>query len=85
MSLKDELDQVINDLPFSRSFLEKLTGKKHHPERESVAHFCEHYGIYIYFTRARTTWSARVPSAIKPWWLFLEPLKTRATGNNSRY
>ena len=65
MSLIDELNQVIDDLPFNR----------HQMKRSDIAHFCEHDGIYISFTRARTTWRARAPSAIKPWWLFLEPLR----------
>ena len=65
MSLIDELNQVIHDLPFN----------KHQPSRNDVAHFCEHDGIYIRFTRARTTWHALAPCALKPWWLFLEPLR----------
>jgi len=65
MSLIDELNQVIYDLPFN----------KHQPSRNNVAHFCEHDGVTIRFTRARTTWHALAPCALKPWWLFLEPLK----------
>ena len=65
MSLIDELNQVIHDLPFN----------KHQASRNDVAHFCEHDGIYIRFTRARTTWHALAPCALKPWWLFLEPLR----------
>ena len=65
MSFIDELNQVIDDLPFNR----------HQTSKDEIAHFCEHNGIYINFTRARTTWRARAPSAFKPWWLFLEPLR----------
>ena len=65
MSLIDELNQVIYDLPFN----------KHQTNRSDVAHFCEHAGVYIRFTRARTTWHALAPCALKPWWLFLEPLR----------
>lgn len=65
MSLIDELNQVIYDLPFNR----------HQMKRSEIAHFCEHDGICISFTRARTTWQALAPCAIKPWWLFLAPLK----------
>ena len=65
MSLIDELNQIIYDLPFN----------KHQPNRNDVAHFCEHDGVYIRFTKARTTWQALSPCAIKPWWLFLEPLR----------
>ena len=39
------------------------------------AHFCEHDGICINFTQARTTWHALAPCALKPWWLFLNPLR----------
>ncbi|MBT8120176.1 MAG: hypothetical protein KJN89_10710 [Gammaproteobacteria bacterium] len=65
MSLIDELNQVIYDLPFN----------KHQLKRSEIAHFCEHDGIFISFTRARTTWHALAPCAIKPWWLFLAPLR----------
>lgn len=65
MSFIDELNQVIYDLPF----------KKHQVRRENIAHFCEHDGICISFTRARTTWHALAPCALKPWWLFLNPLR----------
>lgn len=65
MSLIDELNQVIYDLPFN----------KHQIKRSEIAHFCEHDGICISFTRARTTWHALAPCAVKPWWLFLEPLR----------
>jgi hypothetical protein len=66
MSFIDELKQAVYDLPLV-----------HKPERDEIAHFCEHSSIYISFTRARTTWQALAPSAMKPWWLVLEPLKHR--------
>lgn len=65
MSLIDELNQVLNDLPFNR----------YQMKRSEIAHFCEHDGICIRFTPARTTWLAQAPCAIKPWWLFLSPLR----------
>ena len=43
--------------------------------RKEFVHFCEHDGIYIHFTKARSTWHALAPCALKPWWLFLRPLK----------
>jgi len=61
----DELNKVIYDLPFN----------KPHTDRNEVAHFCEHDGVFIRFTRARSTWLALAPCALKPWWLFLEPLR----------
>ena len=64
MSLIDELNQILSDLPFN----------KHQPSRKDIAHFCEHDGICIRYTRARTTWRALTPRAFKPWWLFLEPV-----------
>ena len=67
MSLIDELNQVIYDLPFNR----------HQMKRSDIAHFCEHDGICISFTRARTTWHAMAPCAVKPWWLFLAPLRRK--------
>jgi len=67
MSFIDELSQVIYDLPFN----------KHQANRSEIAHFCEHDGICICFTRARTTWHALAPCALKPWWLFLEPLRNK--------
>lgn len=71
MSLIDELNQVIYDLPFN----------KHQMKRSDIAHFCEHDGISISFTRARTTWQALAPCAVKPWWLFLEPLRKNLKTN----
>jgi len=65
MNFRTELKQIIYDLPFG----------KIQPSREEVAHFCEHYGISIQFSRARTTWRALLPSTLKPWWLTLEPIK----------
>ncbi len=69
----DELNQMINNLPFN----------KHHTDRNDVAHFCEHDGINIRFTRAKATWHAMAPCALKPWWLFLEPLKKNIRKNLS--
>ena len=71
MSLIDELNQVFYDLPFN----------KHQIERSKIAHFCEHDGICISFTRARTTWHALAPCAVKPWWLFLAPLRKNRREN----
>ena len=64
MSLIDELNQILSDLPFN----------KHQASRKDIAHFCEHDGICIRYTPARTTWRALTPCAFKPWWLFLEPV-----------
>jgi hypothetical protein len=64
VSLIDELNQILCDLPFN----------KHQASRKDIAHFCEHDGICIRYTRARTTWRALTPCAFKPWWLFLEPV-----------
>jgi hypothetical protein len=66
MSLIAELRQALYDLPLASK-----------PSRKVVAHFCEHDGIRIEFTRARTTWHAMSPSAVKPWWMILEPLIDR--------
>ena len=66
MSLRAELKQIIYDLPLAAE-----------PGRDEIAHFCNHQGIRIKFTRARTTWHSLGPSAIKPWWMILEPLRTR--------
>jgi hypothetical protein len=60
-----ELNQVISNLSLS----------KHTATRDQIAHFCEHDGIFIRFTRARKSWHAMAPCALKPWWLFLDPLK----------
>ncbi|MCK4675362.1 MAG: hypothetical protein KAT61_05565 [Gammaproteobacteria bacterium] len=64
----DELNNVLNDLPFNR----------HQAEQSDIACFCEHDGICIYFTNAGSTrkstaWRALAPCALKPWWLFLKP------------
>ena len=67
-SAQDELNQLIHDLLF----------KKHQTIRDEIAHFCEHDGICISFTQARTTWHALAPCALKPWWLFLNPLRQKA-------
>ena len=68
MSLKAELKQIIYDLNIFNE-----------PGRDEVAHFCHHQGIRVCFTRARTTWHSLGPSAIKPWWVILEPIKTLST------
>jgi hypothetical protein len=49
--------------------------KKFSAKRKEFVHFCEHDGIYIHFTKARSTWHALAPCALKPWWLFLKPLR----------
>jgi len=67
----DELNRVIHDLLL----------KKNQASRDEIAHFCEHDGICINFTRARATWHALAPCALKPWWIFLNPLK-KDTRNN---
>jgi hypothetical protein len=63
----DELNQTLRDLAFN----------KHQTSRNDIAHFCEHDGICINFTPVRTTWHALAPCAIKPWWLFLQPLRNK--------
>lgn len=52
-------------------------------DRKSVAHFCEHDGIHIRFTRARSVWHAVAPLTIRPWWILLEPTKFNKIYNNS--
>lgn len=61
----EELNKVLNDLPFN----------KHQTNRDEIAHFCEHDGIHISFTRASSTWLAQTPCAFKPWWLSLQPIR----------
>ena len=61
----EELNKVIHDLSFN----------KHQSDRKEIAHFCEHDGISIRFTRARSAWHALAPCALKPWWLSLQPMK----------
>ncbi len=72
MSLIAELKQVLYDLPLANK-----------PSRTEVAHFCEHDGIHIEFTRARTTWHAMAPSAVKPWWMIIEPIMNKETNPGS--
>jgi len=60
-----ELNQIIYNLLF----------KTPQPGRDKAAYFCEHDGICINFTRAKASWHALVPCALKPWWLRLKPLK----------
>lgn len=74
MSLITEFKQIIHDLPLP------LTGKS---DREKIAHFCEHSGIFIQFTRARPIWHALAPSTIKPWWLVLHPVRTQKKNNTN--
>ncbi len=59
----DRLNRMISNITFNY----------HQTDRNDVAHFCEHDGIYIRFTQARATWHALAPCALKPWWLFLTP------------
>ncbi len=70
----DELNRVFNELPFH----------KHQTKRNDMAHFCEHDGICICFTQARSTWHALAPCAIKPWWLFLNPLRHKRRNNKNK-
>ena len=65
MSLKAELKQIFYDLEIFKE-----------PGRDEIAHFCCHQGIRVWFSRTRTTWHSIGPSAIKPWWMILEPLRT---------
>ena len=66
MSLKAELTQIFYDLQILKQ-----------PGRDEIAHFCQHRGIRIWFTRTRTTWRSIGQSAIRPWWMILEPLRTQ--------
>ena len=66
MSLKAELKQVFYDLQILKE-----------PGRDEVAHFCQHDGVRIWFSRTRTTWRSIGPSAIKPWWMILEPIRSQ--------
>jgi hypothetical protein len=68
----EELNKVINDLSFN----------KHQTNRNEVAHFCEHDGIFIRFTRARATWHALAPCALKPWWLSLKPIRKKSENDS---
>ncbi len=68
----DELNKVFIDLPFH----------KHQTNRNDVAHFCEHDGICVCFTQARSTWHALAPCALKPWWLFLHPSRINPLRKN---
>jgi hypothetical protein len=65
MSLIAELKQAMYDVP--------LINKS---GRNKFAHFCEHDNIHIRFTKARSIWHAITPTAIKPWWIILEPVRT---------
>ena len=72
MSLRAELKQIFYDLAILKE-----------PERKDMAHFCQHDGIRVRFTRARTTWRSLGPSAVKPWWMILEPLRTLSEKKDS--
>ena len=72
MSLKAELKQIFYDLEIIKQ-----------PGRDEIAHFCRHAGIRVWHTRARTTWHSIGPSAIKPWWMILEPLRTLSAASSS--
>lgn len=76
MSITAELMQVLYDLPLTRK-----------PGRDEVAHFCEHDGIKLRFTRARTTWQALTPLAVRPWWIILNPIKHKmhSTDTQDKY
>jgi len=76
MSLISEVKHILHDLPLP------LTGKS---DRKRTAHFCEHHGIFIRFTRARSIWHALAPSAIKPWWLVLQPARARNGSKKNNY
>ena len=70
----DGLNRTIYDSPFH----------KQQAERSEIAHFCEHDGICIRFTQARNTWHALAPCALKPWWLFLNPLRQKQQNKNNK-
>lgn len=75
----DKLNKVIDDLPFH----------KNQTSRNDMAQFCEHDGICIYFTNAgstrkRTAWHALAPCALKPWWLFLNPLRRNKPSDSQK-
>ena len=72
MSLKAELKQIFYDLEIINE-----------PGRDEIAHFCRHEGIRVWFSRTRTTWHSIGPSAIKPWWMILEPLRTLSEKTDS--
>jgi hypothetical protein len=73
-----KLNHRKNNWPFKY-----LVKTDHQTNRDEVAHFCEHDGIRIQFTRASTTWQAHAPCALKPWWLFLRPLKKSFSNESS--
>jgi len=50
-------------------------------DRNRTAHFCEHRDIRIRFSRARSIWHTLTPSAIRPWWILLEPTRTSVRKN----
>ena len=65
-----KLNQKKNNWPFKRPVT-----NAHQTTRDEIAHFCEHEGIFIRFTQAGAAWHAHLPSALKPWWLYLSPQK----------
>jgi len=69
VSLIDDWNKTINTFAANGNHSDKQQSNQNH-----VAHFCEHRDIRIFFTPARETWLAHIPSGIKPWWLFLSPL-----------
>ena len=77
MGIIDELNQVIHNLRLNEHV------NKHPVSRNEIAHFCEHDGIFIHFTQAPTTWHALAPCALKPWWLFLKPLRKNLQNNRA--
>lgn len=70
MSLIKELKQVIYDIPLRADLKASRTYRK------KVAHFCEHSGVCIEFSQARSTWHALAPLAIKPWWIKLNTVRS---------
>ena len=52
-----------------------IYGLKLRANRERRAHFCQHEGIYIYYVRARSHWSALLPTTVRPWHLHLGTLR----------
>ena len=79
------LDRFLKDKNNRKELNQKLCDflfKQHQEKGKSIARFCEHDGISIWFTPAHTSWHANAPCALKPWWLFLKPVKTDTIMNN---
>lgn len=72
MSPFDELEQerqpALFGLPRARQANNPSGG-------DNIARFCEHDGIFIHFSRARSSWQALATGALKPWWLTLKPFR----------